>query len=264
MRIFGLCDIIIKNNVNGGYIVIKVILWDIDNTLLDFDEAEVAALNKGFEEFELGEFTEEMLKEYMVINRRRWQMLERGEMPKKEVVEGRFIEFFEGRGLPVEKAVPFNNRYQELLGEVVYFRDNAYEIIKDLKGKVLQCAASNGTKVAQVGKLKNSGLGELFDLVFISEDVGYEKPAIEFFDKALGDSIALLREKGDLGAEEELNLSDVLMIGDSLTSDMKGGNNAGIKTCWYNPKGHVNDKGVQVDYEIKELSEVYGILGEMK
>ncbi len=240
--------------------MIKVILWDIDNTLLDFDEAEVAALNKGFEEFELGEFTDEMLKEYMIINKRRWQMLERGEMEKREVVEGRFVEFFEGRGLPVEKAIPFNSRYQELLGEVVYFRDNAYEIIKDLKGKVLQCAASNGTKVAQVGKLKNSGLGELFDLVFISEDVGYEKPAKEFFNKALGDSVELLREKGVLGREETLGMNEAIIVGDSLTSDIKGGNNAGIKTCWYNPKGHVNDKGVQVDYEIKDLNEVYKIL----
>ena len=242
--------------------MIKVILWDIDNTLLDFDLAEVAALKKGFEEFALGEFTEEMLKEYMVINKRRWQMLERGEMAKKEVVEGRFREFFEMYKLPIDKAVDFNERYQEMLGEVVYFRDNAYDIIKDLKEKVLQCAASNGTKVAQVGKLKNSGLGELFDLVFISEDVGYEKPAKEFFDKALGDSIALLREKGELGVEETLNLDEVIIVGDSLTSDMKGGNNAGIKTCWYNPKGHLNDKGVQVDYEIKELQEVYMILGK--
>lgn len=238
----------------------KVILWDIDNTLLDFDKAEVAALNKGFEEFGLGEFTEEMLKEYMVINKRRWQMLERGEMEKKEVVEGRFVEFFEGRGLPTDIAVDFNNRYQVLLGETICFRDDAYNLVKDLKGKVLQCAASNGTKVAQTGKLKNSGLGELFDLVFISEDVGYEKPAKEFFDKALGDSEEWLCEKGVLATVEELNLSEVIIVGDSLTSDIKGGNNAGIKTCWYNPKGHVNDKGVQVDYEIKDLHEVYKLL----
>ena len=243
--------------------MIKVILWDIDNTLLDFDEAEVAALNKGFEEFELGEFTDEMLKEYMVINKRRWQMLERGEMEKKEVVEGRFVEFFEGRGLPTDIAVDFNNRYQVLLGETICFRDDAYNIVKDLKGKVLQCAASNGTKVAQTGKLKNSGLGELFDLVFISEDVGYEKPAKEFFDKALGDSVALLRETGRLGTEEALNLDEVIIIGDSLTSDIKGGNNAGIKTCWYNPKGLLNDKGVQVHYEIKDLHEMYGILDSL-
>ena len=116
----------------------KVIFWDIDNTLLDFDEAEVAALNKGFEEFGLGEFTDEMLKEYTKINKRRWQMLERGEMAKQEVVEGRFREFFEMYKLPVERAVAFNNRFQVLLGETVCFFDDAYNIVSDLKGKVLQ------------------------------------------------------------------------------------------------------------------------------
>ena len=240
--------------------MLKVILWDIDNTLLDFDKAEVAALNRGFEEFELGKFTDEMLKEYMVINKRRWQMLERGEMAKQEVVEGRFVEFFEGRGLPTDIAASFNNRYQVLLGETICFRDDAYNIVKDLKGKVLQCAASNGTKVAQTGKLKNSGLGELFDLVFISEEVGAEKPAKAFFDKALRESETWLRENGCLDLEEEMKLEEVIIIGDSLTSDMKGGNNAGIKTCWYNPKGLVNDKAVKVDYEVKDLHEVYGIL----
>ena len=240
--------------------MIKVIFWDIDNTLLDFDEAEVAALNKGFEEFNLGEFTDEMLKEYMVINRRRWDMLERGEMEKKEVVEGRFAEFFEGRGLPTDIAAAFNARFQVLLGETICFYDDAYNIVKDIKNKLVQCAVTNGTKIAQTGKLKNSGLGELFDLVFISEDVGYEKPAKEFFDKALGDTEKWLCENGGLNEGEMLNLDEVIIIGDSLTSDMKGGNNARIKTCWYNPKGYENDKGVQIDYEIKDLHEVYGLL----
>ena len=231
--------------------MIRVILWDIDNTLLNFNKAEVAALNKDFEEFSLGELTEEMFKEYIVINKRRWQALERGEMTKPEVTVGRFVEFFGQYGIDTSVASAFNERYQELLGETICFNDDAYEIVKDLKGKVLQCAASNGTKKAQTGKLKNSGLGELFDLVFISEDVGAEKPAIEFFDKAFSD----IKEK--IGAFE---LDEVLMIGDSLTSDIKGANNAGVKACWYNPEGVACDKEVDIDFEIKDLHEVYELL----
>ena len=231
--------------------MIRVILWDIDSTLLSFSKAEVAAFSKEFLEFGLGEFTEELRKEYTVINRRRWQALERGEMTKPEVTVGRFVEFFGNLGIDTSIAPAFDRRYQELLGDFIYFNDDAYEIVKDLKGKVLQCAASNGTKRAQTGKLKNSGLGELFDLVFISEDVGAEKPAKAFFDKALADVEALI------GA---FALDEVLMVGDSLTSDIKGANNAGIKACWYNPEGMVCDKDVQIDYEIKDLHEVYDLL----
>lgn len=231
--------------------MIRVILWDIDNTLLSFNKAEVAAFSREFEEFGIGEFTEELLKDYSVINKRRWQALERGEMTKPEVTVGRFVEFFGLLGIDTSIAEAFDRRYQELLGEYIYFNDDAYEIIKDLKGKVLQCAASNGTKIAQTGKLKNSGLGELFDLVFISEDLGAEKPAKVFFDKALADV------KAQIG---EVALDEVLMIGDSLTSDIKGANNAGIKACWYNPEGLACEKDVQIDFEIKDLHEVYNFL----
>ena len=245
--------------------MIRVILWDIDNTILSFDAAEKAALNKEFKEFELGEFNEEMLQCYMGINRKYWQALERGEITKPEVLVGRFVDFFKVYNLPVEKASAFNERYQELLGDTICFHDDAYNIVKGLKGKILQCAASNGTKVAQVRKLKNSGLDQLLELIFISEDVGAEKPAREFFDKALAevnDWLEANEEHLD-GVEAyrgKLEPSEVIIVGDSLTSDILGGNNAGIITCWYNPKGLLNDTSAKVDYEIKDLHEVLGLL----
>lgn len=245
--------------------MIRVILWDIDNTLLSFDAAEKVALNKGFEEFELGEFNDEMLQCYIGINRKYWQSLERGEITRSEVLIGRFEEFFKCYNLPVEKAAAFNERYQELLGDTICFHDDAYNIVKGFKGKILQCAASNGTKVAQVRKLKNSGLDQLFELIFISEDVGAEKPSKEFFDRALGEIHAWLEaNEGNLEGVEsyrgELKGSEIIIVGDSLTSDILGGNNAGIKTCWYNPKGLVNDTGAKVDYEIKDLHEVFALI----
>jgi len=246
--------------------MIRVILWDIDNTILSFDAAEKAALNKEFEEFELGEFNDEMQQRYVSINRKYWQALERGEITKPEVLVGRFEEFFKLYNLPVEKASAFNERYQDLLGDTICFHDDAYNIVKDFKGKVLQCAASNGTKVAQVKKLKNSGLDQLFELIFISEDVGAEKPSIDFFDKVLTDASTWLRENEATCLESngvyrgELKPSEVIIVGDSLTSDILGGNNAGIKTCWYNPKKLVNDMNVKVDYEIQDLHEVMRLI----
>jgi len=243
--------------------MIRVILWDIDNTILSFDAAEKAALNKEFEEFGFGAFNDEMLQCYMGINKKYWQALERGEITKPEVLVGRFEEFFKLYSLPVEKASAFNERYQDLLGDTICFHDDAYNIVKELKGKVLQCAASNGTKVAQVKKLKNSGLDQLLELIFISEDIGAEKPSKDFFDRVLKDVDAWLREheasylKSNGAYRGELQLSEVIIVGDSLTSDILGGNNAGIKTCWYNPKGLSNDLGVSVDYEIKDLNEVF-------
>ena len=242
----------------------KVILWDIDNTILNFNAAEKAALTKEFLEFNFGELTDEMLAVYTEINHKMWQALERGEMSKPQILVGRFEKFFGMYGLDIDQASAFNERYQELLGETICFNDNAYEIITDLKGKVLQCAASNGTKKAQTGKLKNSGLDQLFDLIFISEDIGAEKPSVEFFDKSFEDIKAYFKEnKMNSNAEtdgESFDKEEVIIIGDSLTSDIKGANNAGIKSCWYNPNGLVNDKGVSVDYEIKDLHEIYDIL----
>lgn len=241
--------------------MIRAILWDIDNTLLDFNVAEENALKKGFQEFGLGELSKEMLESYSDINRRRWQALELGKMTKIEVTQGRFVEFFQLYHLNSDITKNFNLRYQELLGEMICFRDSSYHIVESLKGRVFQGAATNGTKVAQTRKLKNSGLGELLDKVFISEEIGAEKPAIEFFNKVMEEVDAwLLEHEKDCDYSNgsylgELKPEEVLMIGDSLTSDIKGANNARMLACWYNPKKVSCDRDVHIDYEITDLHE---------
>lgn len=229
--------------------MIKVLLWDIDGTLLNFLAAEKAAMKKCFEVCGIGECTDEMIARYSKINRKYWEMLERGEITKPQVLIGRFEEFFESEGIVTDCATEFNKEYQVRLGDTICFCDNGYELVKSLKGRVKQYAVTNGTKVAQDKKLAKSGLVELFDAVFISEEIGVEKPGVGFFEK-VWDSIG--KYKSD----------EVMIIGDSLTSDIQGGNNAGILCCWYNPKGAVNDKGVRVDYEIDDLQKVKEILFE--
>lgn len=229
--------------------MIKVLLWDIDGTILDFLAAEKAAMKKCFEVCGIGECTDEMIVRYSKINRKYWEMLERGELTKPEVLIGRFEEFFESEGIVTDCAVTFNGEYQVRLGDTICFRDDAYELLKSLKGFVKQYAVTNGTKIAQDKKLKLSGLIDIFDDIFISEELGVEKPGIGFFEK-------VWEKIGKYGADE------IMIIGDSLTSDIRGGNNAGIICCWYNPNGAVNDRGVKIDYEIDNLQKVKEIIFE--
>ena len=227
--------------------MIKVILWDIDGTLLDFEKAEKEAIRKCFEVFGLGECTDEMIARYSVINKGYWEKLERKEISKPEVLIGRFQEFFSTEGIVTDCAEKFNEEYQIRLGDTICFCDDGDELVKHFKGRIKQYAVTNGTKVAQDKKLSKSGLIDLLDGVFISEDIGVEKPDVKFFEHVW--------EK--IGQHEA---DEVIIVGDSLTSDMQGGNNAGILCCWYNPKGLENTKGVKLDYEIKSLQEILMIL----
>ena len=164
--------------------MIKTILWDVDRTLLDFDAAERAAIQSLFVEFGLGECSDEQVARYSVLNMKYWEKLERGEITKPQVLVGRFEEFFAEEGIDVSLATQFNDAYQLRLGDTIVYRDDSYEIVKSLRGKVRQCVVSNGTVVAQTKKLTRSGLGALMDGVFLSEQLGAEKPKKEFFDQA--------------------------------------------------------------------------------
>lgn len=224
-----------------------VILWDMDGTLLDFLAAERNAIRSCFEKFQLGECTDAMLSRYSTINKSYWEKLEREELTKQEVLEGRFREFFSKEGLPVSVAEAFNAEYQIRLGDTVVYKDNSLDLVKSLQGEVKQYIVTNGTKIAQDRKLKLSHFGELMDGVFISDEIGVEKPLIGFFDR-------VFEQLGDIKRER------VLIVGDSLTSDMRGGNNAEIKCCWYNPNGQRQPSDIRIDYNISNLHEIRGIL----
>lgn len=227
--------------------MIKTILWDVDGTLLDFLAAEKAALESLFEEFGMGECTEERIARYSKINRGYWEKLERGELTKPQVLVGRFQEFFEKEGLDPSVAAEFNEKYQLRLGDTIVYCDDSYEIVKSLQGKVNQYVVSNGTIIAQTKKLKLSGLGALMDGIFLSEDLGVEKPNLGFFDQVFANT-------------EPCEKEEMLIVGDSLTSDICGGNNAGIQTCWYNPRKEKAKPGYKIDYEIENLQDIYKIL----
>lgn len=227
--------------------MIEILLWDIDGTLLDFTKSEAYGIRKCFEVFDLGKCTDEMLKRYSAINRKYWERLERGELTKPQVLYDRFVEFFDTEGISFNRIDELNDEYQQRLGDKVFFCDNAFETVSALKGRVRQYAVTNGTVVAQSRKLKQSGLIDVFDGVFISDKIGFEKPSVEFFD-------AVQKEIG------EFNHGEVMIVGDSLTSDMRGGNNAHILCCWYNPHGLKKNYDIKTDFEIRDISEIIKIL----
>lgn len=211
--------------------MIKTILWDVDRTLLDFDAAERAAIQSLFVEFGLSECSEEQVARYSVLNMKYWEKLERGEITKPQVLVGRFEEFFAEEGIDVALAPKFNDAYQLRLGDTIVYRDDSYEIVKSLRGKVRQCVVSNGTVVAQTKKLTRSGLGALMDGVFLSEQLGAEKPKKEFFDQVFA----------AIGPVEK---SETMIVGDSLTSDIRGGDNAGIVTLLVQSRGNQSAGGL--------------------
>ena len=225
-----------------------ILLWDVDGTLLDFVAAESAAIRALFLEYGYGECTQAMLEDYSRINRRYWKMLELGQMTKPQILVGRFREFFQSLGLPLGRVEEFNADYQQRLGDTIVYKDDSFQLVSSLKGAIPQYAATNGTVAAQIKKLKNSGFDKLLDGVFMSEELGYEKPDPRFFQK-------VFESVGPVEPER------VLIVGDSLTSDMEGGRRAGIATCWYNPQHAENDAGLSVDYEIDRLWDVKDILG---
>lgn len=227
--------------------MITTILWDVDGTLLDFDAAERAAIRALFQKYGLGECTDAMLKRYSEINDGFWERLERGEITKQEVLLGRFTQFFGEYGIDASIAAAFNADYQLKLGDTIVYRDDSFEIVRSLRGKVRQYVVSNGTVAAQTKKLQRSGFDKLMDGVFLSEQLGVEKPNVGFFERVFA-------------AIRPANLSEIMIVGDSLTSDIQGGMNAGIKTCWYNPEKKPVPEGYRLDHVISDLHELKGYL----
>ncbi len=227
----------------------KFVLWDIDDTLVDFKASESVALHSCFGEFGV-DLTDEDIAVYSKINHDYWKLLEQGKVVKSEMLVQRFTDFIAYINQPHVDGAVMNENYQLALGDHVVMFEDGLEICRELKGQKKQYAVTNGTIVAQQKKLRNTGLIDIFDGVFISDEVGYQKPDIRFFDHCF------------------LNIPDfkkeeAIIIGDSPTSDMKGGNLADLDCCWFNPRQVERPQDLKLDYEITRLSELREIL-EMK
>ena len=222
------------------------VLWDVDGTLLDFLYSQKYAIKKCFRTAGR-EITNDQIERYSQINDNYWKRLELGEVTKEQLLTGRFATLFEEYGIRDINLEAFAREYQEALGSVFSYIDDSLTICKALQEKVRQYVITNGVTSTQMNKLRLSGLAEVMNGLFISEQIGAPKPNREFFDYCLKHI-------------EEKDKSRMLIVGDSLSSDIKGGVLAGIPTCWYRPEGTMNNTLYRPDYEISDLHMLYDIL----
>lgn len=229
--------------------MIKAVLWDIDGTLTNFKKAEELGIKKCFETFNLGECTKEMLKDYSEINDRYWKMLENKEITKPELLVKRFDDFFKKYKIKCNTK-KFNIAYQEELRQGVVLNVGAKKVVSEIKKlNIPQYVVTNGLIESQNKKLAKVKLSSYFEKVFISDEIGHDKPTVEFFEPVLKE----INEN-----YPDIKKDEMLIVGDSLSSDIQGGLNIGIKTCWFNPNHLTTD--LKIDYEIDKLAKLLDIL----
>ncbi len=201
------------------------LLIDLDNTLLDFDAAQRQALEKLFAAYEIP-VTQENIDTYETINKALWAQFDRGQIGKGKLLVRRFAQLLEALGRTGD-AAKMNDDYLTQLAKCGPIIPGADEFLEEMAEVATIAVASNGVYKAQKGRIAASGLEQYFDAVFVSERMGCQKPQRRFFDTALK----------NLGVS---NRQKVLVIGDSLSADIRGGIDSGLDTCWFNPVGAEN------------------------
>lgn len=225
--------------------MIEFLFLDLDDTILDFHKAERIALSKTISQFGL-EPNEEVLHRYHLINKAHWEMLERGELTRAEVLTRRFGVLFAEYGLDVDVQVCAKT-YERNLSIGHYFLPGAEEAVDRLSKKYRLFLASNGTAVVQKGRMTSANLYRFFEKVFVSQEIGHNKPSKAYFDACFAQIPGFDPTKA-------------MIVGDSLTSDIAGGINAGIRTCWVNPQHLPCPDHIHPDHEIEYLSQLETLL----
>ena len=225
--------------------MIEYLFLDLDDTILDFHKAERIAISKTIREFGL-EPTEEVLHRYHLINIWHWEQLELGTMTRDQVLENRFGALFEEFGVAADKSA-CARAYEVNLSQGHWFLPGAEEAVDRLSKKYRLFLASNGTASVQKGRMTSANLYRFFERCFVSQEIGHNKPSREYFEAAFAQIPGFDKSK-------------CLMVGDSLTSDIRGGNNAGIRTCWVNPTHAPGREDIRPDYEIEYLHQLEDLL----
>ena len=227
----------------------KFILFDLDHTLLDFDTAEDVALTQLLKEEGVEDI--QAYKDYYIpMNKALWKDLELNKIRKQELVNTRFSKLFSHFGIEKD-GVYLAERYQFYLAQQGQVFSGAMELLDSLIDRGYELyAATNGITTIQTGRMAQSGLAPYFNQVFISEQLQTQKPDALFYEK-IGQQIA--------GFSKE----KTLMIGDSLTADIQGGNNAGIDTIWYNPHHLENHTQAQPTYEVDSYQALLELLDKL-
>lgn len=225
--------------------MVEYLFLDLDDTILDFHKAEAVAVSKTFRDRGINP-TKEMVERYSAINKTHWEMMERGELTREQVLVRRFQVFFGELGMTAD-PVEVQRNYEQYLSIGHYFLPGAEAAVASLAGKYRLFLASNGSAKVQAGRMKSANLYRFFEQVFVSQDIGHNKPSRAYFESCFSKISGFDRTKA-------------LMVGDSLTSDIRGGNNAGIRTCWVNPHHLPADPEIPADYEIESIAQLEALL----
>lgn len=222
----------------------QYIIFDIDNTLLDFSRSEYYALQKVFATYGVV-FNEKTFKQYKEINHDLWDQLEDGKISKDIVLKERFKRFFLANNIVVD-GVLVDEQYRHFLEERNDIMSGSIELLEQLKSNgYVVFAGTNGVGKTQRKRLANAGITHLFDELYISEEVGFEKPDARFFDYIFNDS-------------QLKDLSQVVMIGDSLSSDIEGANRVGIDSIWFSNGAETSEK--TYTYKVDALKDVLALV----
>lgn len=227
----------------------KTILFDLDDTIFDFKKSEHSALTKTLIKLNV-EPTEYIINQYSKYNISQWKRLELGEISREEVKVNRYKLLFDELGLNISPKLA-TSIYEKNLAVGHYFIDGAVDMLENLHQIYDLYLVSNGTKKVQDGRLASAHISHYFKDIFISEAVGFEKPNKKFFNYCFE-------------RIPNFNKAEAIIIGDSLSSDIKGGINAGIKTMWFNLHNQQNNTELHPDYEIHSLHEAVKILNNYK
>ena len=225
--------------------MIEFLFLDLDDTILDFHKAERIAITKTIREFGL-EPTDEVLDRYHVINKWHWEQLELGKMTRDEVLEKRFGALFSEYGVEADQTA-CARAYEKNLAIGHYFLPGAEEAVDRLSKKYRLFLASNGTASVQKGRMTSANLYRFFEKVFVSQEIGHNKPSKDYFDACFAQIPGFDPDKA-------------MIVGDSLTSDILGGIRAGLRTCWVNPDHSAGREDIRPDYEIEGLYQLEAIL----
>ena len=229
--------------------MVEILFLDLDDTILDFKKAERIAISKTIREFGL-EPTEEVLHRYHLINKWHWEQLELGKLTRPEVLQNRFGVLFEEFGVKADK-VACAAAYEKNLSIGHWFLPQAEETVDYLSKHYRLFLTSNGTASVQKGRMPSANLYRFFEKVFVSQEIGHNKPSKEYFD-------------GCIAQIPGFDPKKTMIVGDSLSSDIKGGINAGISTCWVNPSHAPGREDIQPDFEIEYLHQLPALLESLK
>ena len=225
--------------------MIKFLFLDLDDTILDFRQAEHTAITRTLSAFGIDP-TQEITEAYRRINLRCWKELERGTLTREDLKRVRFEKLFQQFGVEADvQAV--SDAYMEFLGQGHWFLPGAEEAVERLSKKYRLFLASNGTASVQKGRMTSANLYRFFEQCFVSEEVGAAKPSKAFFDAAFA-------------RIEGFDPAKAMMVGDSLSSDILGGINAGIRTCWVNTNHYPPKPEIRPDFEIPALADLEALL----